>query len=435
MARKPSPWYREDRNGWYVTLDGQRHFLGEHPAGAPRPRKSEKTGRWNAPTSIEEEFVRLQSGQHVESDDEGGVAALAGEDDVVAVLDDFITWCKENREPVTANRYEEFCQGFVRAAGSDGVRFGDLPIGRLTSKHVTAWLAQKETWGPTTKKNAITALQAGFNWAVQNRGLDKNPIKGMKKPEAKRRSGVVAPGEFEEMLGLIDDQQFRDLLSVSYDSGGRPFEIKELEKRHLQFDKQRAVIPADEAKGRKHTRTVYFPTDRSMEIVRRLAEEHPTGPIFRNRRGNPWTGDAVKCRFEDIEVEFGLKEMQRQGIDLDTSEESIAAMMTTLSPTRKQKGTGKEVPKQKWELRKEARLKLVAGQARKYGKRFNHYAFRRTFITEKIIAGVDSHVVARLAGHQSTAMIDRHYSAVANDHEFMLREAQRQIETKGEKKE
>src|SRR5207302_1270867 len=105
-----------------------------------------------------------------------------------------------------------------------------------------------------------------------------------------------------------------------------------------------------------------------------------------------------------VEVAFGLKEMERQGIELDTSEESIAEVLKTLSKTKKQRPTGREVPKLDWELRKEARLKLIASQARKHGKRFNHYAFRRTFITRKIIAGVDSHVVAKLSGHQSTAM-------------------------------
>jgi hypothetical protein len=53
------------------------------------------------------------------------------------------------------------------------------------------------------------------------------------------------------LLKAIPDQRFRDLLIASYDSGGRPFEVKELEARHCQFDKQRAVIPKDEAKGRK----------------------------------------------------------------------------------------------------------------------------------------------------------------------------------------
>ena len=34
---------------------------------------------------------------------------------------------------------------------------------------------------------------------------------------------------------------------------------------------------------------IYFPTDRSMAIVKKLAAGHPEGPIFRNRRGNSWT--------------------------------------------------------------------------------------------------------------------------------------------------
>ena len=108
-----------------------------------------------------------------------------------------------------------------------------------------------------------------------------------------------------------------------------------------------------------------------MEIVRRLCDQRPTGPLFLNNRENPWTGDAVKCCFARLE--------------------------------------------------------------KKVGKRLKHYDFRRTFITRKIIAGVDSHVVAKLSGHQSTAMIDRHYSAVANDHEFMLKMATQDIQPKEEK--
>jgi integrase len=228
------------------------------------------------------------------------------------------------------------------------------------------------------------------------------------------------------MMSMVEGC-FRDLLTVSYDCGARPFEIKDLQARHVDLDKRCAVIPAEEAKGRSHTRTFYFPTDRSLEVVRRLCAERTQGPLFVNTRGNKWTGDAVKCRFESLEIDFGLAEMKRKGIELDVSKESIAAVIKTLKPTRKDKQSGREVPKKKWELRKEARQKLIAEQARRYGKRFNHYAFRRAFITRKIIAGVDSHVVAKLSGHQSTAMIDKHYSQVASDHDFMLRMAQKDL--------
>ena len=65
------------------------------------------------------------------------------------------------------------------------------------------------------------------------------------------------------------------------------------------------------------------------------------------------------------------------------------------------------------------------------GKRVTHYDLRRTFITRKIIAGVDSHVVATLSGHQSTAMIDKHYSAVARDDGFLLEQAKRDLSPGG----
>ena len=50
MARTASPWFWEERQGWYVNKNGQRQFLGQHPEGAPAPRKHK--GKWNAPQQI-----------------------------------------------------------------------------------------------------------------------------------------------------------------------------------------------------------------------------------------------------------------------------------------------------------------------------------------------------------------------------------------------
>jgi site-specific recombinase XerC len=297
MAKKAAPWFWEARNGWYVLIDGTRHFLGEHPAGAGKPQKSKKTGRWNSPEAIDQAFRKLLEGDSPQ--------AAADDDTVVVVLDDFVAWCRENRAKLTAGRYEEFCQDFVNAADG-GRKFGSFRVGQLSAKHVTAWLGQRPTWGPTTKRNAITALQRGFNWAVRNRGLARNPIAGMEKPEAKRRTKVVAPADFEALLPHVS-ASFHDLIVVSYDSGARPFEVKELEARHCQLDKRRAVIPADEAKGRRHTRAFYFPTERSLQIVRQLCDAYPQGPLFRNARGRKWTANAVKCTFARLEEKTGSR--------------------------------------------------------------------------------------------------------------------------------
>lgn len=273
------------------------------------------------------------------------------------VLQAFHNWNKENRSPRTADRYFDFNDKFEK-------RWHGLAVKNLNAGHVQTWLNEMKTWNSTTKRNAITALMRCFNWGVKNLGLDRNPIRGMEKPVAKKRTTFVPPAEFEKLLAAVKDQAFRDLLIVSYDCGARPFEIKHLEARHVEIEKKRAVIPADEAKG-KVVRAIYFPTERSIDIIKRLMRTNKRGPLLLNNRGRIWTGFAVKNRLEDLETAVG--------------------------------------------------------------KRYTHYALRHSFATRKLLAGVDSHVVASLMGHKDTKQLDKTYSHVAQDHAFLLSEAQRDI--------
>ena len=52
--------------------------------------------------------------------------------------------------------------------------------GDLNPAYVTNWLATHKGWNSTTKRNAITALQRGFNWAGQEPrpGPEPNPRYG-----------------------------------------------------------------------------------------------------------------------------------------------------------------------------------------------------------------------------------------------------------------
>jgi len=62
----------------------------------------------------------------------------------------------------------------------------------------------------------------------------------------------------------------------------------------------------------------------------------------------------------------------------------------------------------------------------KVGRRLHQYALRHSRITDWLLAGVDSHTVAKLAGHRSTHMLDKTYSHVADDYEYMLDKAKQQ---------
>jgi integrase len=387
MARPAKPWHWKARNTWCVYHKGEKILLG--------PDRDEAFRHYHViMAKPDQEYHPVQQGA------------------VAAILDDFLTWTEENRAPKTCTRYRDFIQSFVSTCGR-------LDAEDLNSSHVATWLATHKGWNSTTKRNAITALQRGFNWAVKNRGLACNPIRGMEKPEAKRRTTIITPEEFDEILTHVHDLPFRDLLIVSYDSGSRPQETKQLETRHLELDKHRAVIPGEEAKGGR-TRAIYFPADRSLEIVKRLAEEHPAGPLFRNNNGKSWTGFAVKIRFERIQILLGRQEMAKRGIASAVTEDDINTLAEKLSRSRQERVAGTPATKRAAELRSDARRKLIAQEAKRYAKRVRQYDLRYSFVARKLRAGVDAHIVAALVGHKDTKMIDAAYSHVADDPKLML---------------
>ncbi|HZZ77034.1 MAG TPA: tyrosine-type recombinase/integrase [Gemmataceae bacterium] len=262
---------------------------------------------------------------------------------------------------VRENRAPKTYRGYLDFCQSFLKKFPKLKIDELSPDHITEWLKGHKTWNSTTKRGAITCLQRALNWARKNKGLKVNVLAGMEKPLAKTRTTVITNAEFKALLSEVKDREFKDLLIFSYDCGCRPQESKRLEARHLDLAKKRAVLPATEAKGKRAPRAIYIPTARALKIIKERMKAMPEGPIFRNYRGRPWTASAVKCRFAKLEE--------------------------------------------------------------KLGKRYQQYAFRHTWITQKLIAGVDSHVVAALSGHSDSSMIDRVYSHVADDHKFMLQAA------------
>ena len=321
MSRPPKPWFRKFTSSWYVMIDGKQHPLGPdkdeafrlfHELMADRPQLNQKH--------------------------------------IAVILDKFLDWTQAHRATRTYEWYRDFLQSFKDAHPS-------LKVDQLKPYHVDEWASK----GP--KRARITAMKRAMNWAAKQGYIDHSPIAQMDRPEVGKRTQTISPDEFQTLLSKIRDQAFRDLLEFSWEAGTRPQESKRLEARHLELDKSRCVIPADEAKGSK-PRVIYL-TDKAIEILKRLAAAYPEGSLFRNRDGNRWTANAVRCRFKRLEP--------------------------------------------------------------KIGQRFTQYAFRHTWISRKLVAGVDSRIVAKLAGHTSTRELDRTYSHIADDYEFMLRHARRDV--------
>jgi hypothetical protein len=143
-------------------------------------------------------------------------------DRVVDVLDAFLTWCREHRSAITTERYTKFFQDFV----SSPVRWtvvgdatGEQTVGE--ARHRLAEPARKLGADDETQRHH--GLTARPQLGREELQPSPNPLRGMDKPEARTRTGLVTPEEFEQLLAAIPDQRFSDLLIVSYDLGGRPF--------------------------------------------------------------------------------------------------------------------------------------------------------------------------------------------------------------------
>ncbi len=86
MPRFPKPWFRKDRDCWYVQLDGKQHNLG--------PDRELAFKRYH-------DLMAEPRKRQVPSET------------VPAIIDLFLDWCQKNRAKRTYEWYQVRCQAFV----------------------------------------------------------------------------------------------------------------------------------------------------------------------------------------------------------------------------------------------------------------------------------------------------------------------------------
>jgi integrase len=279
MPHFPKPFFRPRKNRWYVELDGKHINLG--------PDEKEAFRRYHEIMAERKKPLPITP----PSDD-----SL-----LVEVLDAFLDWCLKHREKRTFESYKERIKSFL---GSLADR--RMPLKNLRPYHLQEWVDGHPDWNPGMKRGRMQAVQRALNWAVKQGRVEKSPIAYVEKPPPGKRENVIEYAVYQRMLELTATQEFRDLITVSWEVGSRPQEIWRVEKRHLDLSDKRWVFPVKESKGKKKIRIVYL-TDLALEVCRRLAAKHPVGPLFRNSDGLPWNRHATSCVFLRMKKHLGKK--------------------------------------------------------------------------------------------------------------------------------
>ena len=330
MPHFPKPFFRASRGLWYVQFDGKQHNLGPEKASAFKRYHELMT------TPAQKPIVKS--------------------DTVVVVIDAFLDFVEHHRAPDTYRWYKDRLQLFTDFIPPD------LTLNQLKPYHVQQWIDGYPDLASGTKRNYCRSIQRAMRWAEEQGYLDRSPLAHFKKPRAGKREQVVSTGEYQKLLAETDDQAFKDLLIVTWETGCRPQESLRVESRHVDLVNARWVFPASEAKGGKDLRIIYL-TPNAMEITRRLMVKYPTGRLFRNTKSVPWTSDACNCRF------------------------------TTLK--------------------------------KKLGVRYCLYVLRHTWMNRMLMNGVDALTVATLAGHCDPSTLAKTYQHLSQNPTFLREQVQR----------
>lgn len=318
---------------------------------------------------------------------------------VVEILDAFLDWCSRNKATRTYEHYRENIQRFVDRIPKT------LAVGELKPFHVTQAMSDFPDWSNNTKHDFIGALKRALNWALDEELLDRNPLARMKKPAREAREMALSPEEYARAIAAAKEPCFRDLLEMAWETGARVQELRKIEARFVDLASNRIVLPPSKAKGKKHHRVIYL-TERGREIVERLVNERPGGPLLVNSDGVPWKKDAINCAFCRLQLALGRLIIAERGL---AAERPRRFRKRSVEPERREAAhADHRTMVREWQ-------EETTSLARELGPKYHIGAFRKGFATKALKAGVDTVTVAHLMGHRDPSMVSRVYGHVQQD--------------------
>jgi integrase len=232
------------------------------------------------------------------------------------VIDRFLSWCIRNQAPATYRWYAQFLKSEIAGKTSfwNFVTSG-LRVGKLKRYDVTRWVDENYLNDSANYRcGAVRAVKRVFQWAVDEEIILYSPVAKIKLPATEHRELAIDVKTWGSLLALLENKagknydDFRDLLTVIWDTGCRPIKARSVETRWFDRAFRRWVFPVQKSKGKKRQRVVYL-TGTAFTICERLAAKYATGSMFRQQSGKEWTVNAIRCKFRRIQERLGIPDL------------------------------------------------------------------------------------------------------------------------------
>ena len=271
MPRPAKPWWHAQKKKWCCRHNGKLIILGSDHASSLRA------------------FHRLKSSTLPPPLPSSSTTCAE-------ILDRYLDRQQKHRAHATYVVDRIVCQQFAEF-------IGDRLAAELRPIDVTTW-ADRYQWSNSTRRGKIAQVQAAFRWADRV-GLHRpNPISYVEKPPPENREDMVPPDLWPKILAESSGD-LRAMLEFCRLVGCRPQEAKGLEARHVSADGSVITIPRPEAKGKRRPRVIYVPAKGRKGLVA-ICRLRPTGRLYLNARGRPWTASAVRIALGKIARTLGM---------------------------------------------------------------------------------------------------------------------------------
>jgi integrase len=272
--RPRKPWFRANRDAWYVQHNGKQVLLAKGKAS-----KAEAQAAYHR--------LMLESGES---------PARASNLPVATLCDLFLDYSQVRVGRQCFENYRRFLSAFCQ-------RVGRLHAGEVKPFHVTSWVDAQKSWNGG-KRHAIVAVKRAFSWAEQQGLIAVNPLRWLKAPRANTRERVLSTEERKLILGEVRDEAFRSFLLALLGTGARPSEVAGVTAAQVNLDLGVWVLAQHKmAKKTGKPRIVYLSPE-MLALTQAQMSKHSTGPLFPNLRGRPFDRNAWRCRFRRLRDKF-----------------------------------------------------------------------------------------------------------------------------------
>jgi integrase len=288
MARPARPWYRTERDAWFVTIAGRVYNLGKDKEEAFK------------------EFHRLMGGGDPKPPKPEALT-------LAEVIDRYLDDLAGRVKPSSLKTSKGFLNPVKRVIGR-------LPVVAVRREDVRRAIEGRDEWGSTAKFTSYGRLAACLNWALQQDPplVPANVVRGIPRPTARSRGGdsTVTPEDFER-LRTAAAPHLRDILEALYDTGCRPGEVIRISAADFSAANATWTLADHKTVHRTGRPRVIHLTARVVETCVRLAALHAEGPMYRTSYGLPYRNTCKlsesvrhlrwKLGLPDAFVPYGLR--------------------------------------------------------------------------------------------------------------------------------